>query len=65
LCITTMSTLTPEWPMATSAALREALQELDIARFLGDRDRIAKAKAAVALAKASEPPEPPELPPNT
>ena len=28
--------------------------------FLGDRDRIAKAKAAVALAKASEPKAPPD-----
>ena len=51
--------------MAASAALQQALEALDVARFIGDRDRIAKAKAAVALAKASEPTKPPELPPNT
>jgi hypothetical protein len=44
--------------MAASAALQQALEALDLARFLGDKDRIAAAKAAVALAKASEPPEP-------
>ena len=45
--------------MAASAALREALQELDLAeaQFLGDPAKIAKAKVAVASARASEPPE--------
>lgn len=50
--------------MAASAALQQALEALDLARFLGDRERIVKAKEAVASAMASEPPEPASLPPT-
>jgi hypothetical protein len=37
--------------MASTPSLQEALQELDTARYTGDRVRIAAAKAAVATAK--------------
>jgi hypothetical protein len=37
--------------MASAPSLREAFEELDVARFVGDQKRIAAAKAAVAAAK--------------
>jgi hypothetical protein len=37
--------------MASTPSLQAALEELDVARFVGDQKRIAAAKAAVARAK--------------
>lgn len=37
--------------MASAPSLQAALEELDVARFVGDRKRIAAAKAALILTK--------------
>jgi hypothetical protein len=47
--------------MAAVTPLQDALQELDVARHIGDQVRIAAAKEAVAKARASA--EPPGHPP--
>ena len=45
--------------MAAETALQEALEELDVARHIGDQVRIAAAKEAVARASQKTPDDPP------